>query len=311
MSRFDVIREINKNIDHIEHVEKFNPYHDQLGRFASASGYTSFTFRTRDPKKQHMADMAIAREKEREAKKVPVVAPPKETLVAGLGREHAEAIEVLISKAPDNIKQTWEKYGDEVSVGSKTHNGTGKCDAYGNIYVNIANDSKGSDYRAAYEVTMHESGHAIDRAITRKVGYRYSTNYKDGLFEKTIVREADTYIKNRQKQLSEERGAKVGIDVARSSVAKEINALGFKAGGDVSDMFEGATKGKMVLNTGHGKAYWTGRTTTYYKIPGKSVAVEAFAEMFGATVTSPESLANIKKYFPESYGVFNEMIGGL
>lgn len=43
MARYDVITEINKNIDEIEHIEKFNPYHDERGRFASANGYTSMT----------------------------------------------------------------------------------------------------------------------------------------------------------------------------------------------------------------------------------------------------------------------------
>lgn len=50
----------------IEVVEKFNPYHDEKGRFSTADGHTSFTIRTKDPSKQHMADMAIAREKERD-----------------------------------------------------------------------------------------------------------------------------------------------------------------------------------------------------------------------------------------------------
>lgn len=50
-----------------ELVEKFNPYHDARGRFTTSSGYASFTMRTKDPKKQHMANMAIAREKERSA----------------------------------------------------------------------------------------------------------------------------------------------------------------------------------------------------------------------------------------------------
>ena len=47
---------------------KFNPYHDSRGRFTSANGYASFTVRTKDPKKQHMADMAVAREKDRHKK---------------------------------------------------------------------------------------------------------------------------------------------------------------------------------------------------------------------------------------------------
>lgn len=51
----------------IEEVEKFNPYHDNRGRFSTANSHTSFTIRTKDPNKQHMADMAIAREKERAA----------------------------------------------------------------------------------------------------------------------------------------------------------------------------------------------------------------------------------------------------
>lgn len=56
--------------DYIEEVQKFNPYHDRLGRFASGGNAASFTIRTKDPKKQHWADMAVAREKERYAASV-------------------------------------------------------------------------------------------------------------------------------------------------------------------------------------------------------------------------------------------------
>lgn len=58
-------------------VLKFNPYHDSLGRFATANGYATFTVQTRDPKKQHWADMAIARMKQQAAANPP--APPKPT----------------------------------------------------------------------------------------------------------------------------------------------------------------------------------------------------------------------------------------
>ena len=50
-----------------DEILKFNPYHDNRGRFASANSATSFTHRTRDPAKQGLADAAIAREKERQA----------------------------------------------------------------------------------------------------------------------------------------------------------------------------------------------------------------------------------------------------
>lgn len=66
---------IEKIANFFREIVKFNPYHDSRGRFATANSYASFTVRTKDPKKQHMADMAIDREKKRaaelDAKKVP------------------------------------------------------------------------------------------------------------------------------------------------------------------------------------------------------------------------------------------------
>lgn len=47
-----------------ELLRKFNPYHDRLGRFATSGGAASVTIRTKDPNKQYLADMAIARMKE-------------------------------------------------------------------------------------------------------------------------------------------------------------------------------------------------------------------------------------------------------
>lgn len=64
----DVGKRDQSQLVEIVEVEKFNPYHDRLGRFATADGAASFTTRTRDPSKQHMADAAVAREKERHAK---------------------------------------------------------------------------------------------------------------------------------------------------------------------------------------------------------------------------------------------------
>lgn len=66
----DIVKADQDRFDEIEIVEvgKFNPYHDSRGRFATANAATSFTHRTRDPGKQHLADAAIEREKERDAK---------------------------------------------------------------------------------------------------------------------------------------------------------------------------------------------------------------------------------------------------
>lgn len=63
-----------------EEIKKFNPYHDSRGRFSTAGGAASFTIRTRDPKKQHLAEGGIVREKER-TKDWKDPSPKKETRV--------------------------------------------------------------------------------------------------------------------------------------------------------------------------------------------------------------------------------------
>ena len=79
VQQFPVVSKSDPNrFDEIVEVEKFNPYHDSKGRFASASGYASFTTTTRDPSKQHMADAAIAREKERAGSAAGGAAPGKQ-----------------------------------------------------------------------------------------------------------------------------------------------------------------------------------------------------------------------------------------
>lgn len=71
-----VIRDNESIAKTFDDILKFNPYHDSLGRFATASGYASFTTTTRDPKKQHWADKAVARMKQQAAQAAPA-APPK------------------------------------------------------------------------------------------------------------------------------------------------------------------------------------------------------------------------------------------
>lgn len=91
MSRYDDIHETNS----IEQILKFNPYHDAKGRFASANGYASFTIRTKDPKNQHMADRAIAREKERAAARDAENA--KQAKPAELTQDQKDALEYYVS----------------------------------------------------------------------------------------------------------------------------------------------------------------------------------------------------------------------
>ena len=58
----DEIDEMKKG-DSDKDVRKFNPYHDAMGRFSSASGATSFTYRTNSPAGQKAIENIKARSK--------------------------------------------------------------------------------------------------------------------------------------------------------------------------------------------------------------------------------------------------------
>ena len=107
-----------------DEVLKFNPYHDSQGRFASQGSYASFTIRTKDPSKQYMADMAIAREKDRHA--AAISNPTKDSeIIAGVQRgrpmthEQADAGRGNphygdMDKASQDLKDAEQKYVEAV-----------------------------------------------------------------------------------------------------------------------------------------------------------------------------------------------------
>lgn len=90
---------------------------------------------------------------------------------------------------------------------------------------------------------------------------------------------------------------------AYETIEKEIKRINASDGGDskvhaLSDIVEGATKGKIQGGWGHGKSYWN-------RIP---VELEATAEMMEAYVSGPESLETLRKYLPKSVACFDEMM---
>lgn len=94
--------------------------------------------------------------------------------------------------------------------------------------------------------------------------------------------------------------------MAFRAIQNEISGLSPFQYCDISDILEGATRGKIVCGIGHGAgSYWTKRS---WKGVDWGLGTEAFAEMTSATMANPESLATIKKYLPKSYALYQEMI---
>ena len=81
--------------------------------------------------------------------------------------------------------------------------------------------------------------------------------------------------------------------------------------GDISDMFEKYTYTHynefFPFGIGHGKDQ-NGKVYCYR--PG-ATEIEAFAEMYSALVTQNDSLPVIKDFFPESWAVFEEILGSV
>lgn len=81
----------------------------------------------------------------------------------------------------------------------------------------------------------------------------------------------------------------------------EIAALGVRAGADVSDIFSGVTDSHCKDGVWHPDYDWN----------EDLIAREAFADFFSAHFTSPESAERLRRYFPESGKIFDEMLDEL
>lgn len=114
MKRYDTINESNA-YEEIMEVRKFNPYHGYHGRFASANSATSFTYK---PGQGKMYDLAIARERERQAAGgAAAESQPKE--YKRLSHKEAKEMAQRLGQTPEQIgKDDVEKIGGYVGTGN-------------------------------------------------------------------------------------------------------------------------------------------------------------------------------------------------
>lgn len=250
------------------------------------------------------------------------------------GKDHYDQIRDRVDACEnENLQKVWDAYEGKIKVAEADHRGGAYCSG-DNIFLNIEADAKGRSWSSPYATTFHESGHAID-GLTAQLGstngqWHFSSTYQNGLFPKTIKDEVDDWVKSVlsdmkthkddfsywvqkgwMSQSTAEHYAKYGgftvkKSMAYAAVQKEVSSLSPLQYGDLSDILEGATRGKIRCGIGHGGgSYWTNRT---YGGVEWGLATEAFAEMTSATMTNPESLATIKKYLPKSYAMYEDML---
>ena len=84
-------------------------------------------------------------------------------------------------------------------------------------------------------------------------------------------------------------------------IRKELRKYPVSVSYELSDIWDGVSKGKAYAYCGHSMAadypdYWD----------STSIGCEAFADMYEASIVNKKGLKLIKKYFPKSYEIFLE-----
>ena len=256
-------------------------------------------------------------------------------LEGAYGKRHSREIRKILQKAPEEAKKLWNECVDDFHCIEPKYRGerafySPSCDG---VKLNISKAAKGSDYQTSYQTVFHEYGHHSDYILNRKYGTgqvkkAFSETYKEGILGKTLKQEANKAIEDFAKSKIDKKEIEDRFDrmvmrgMAEASeknhyveeamknivVTEEIKKdfcehikreLSLMQRADISDMFEPVMPFSYPFSTGHGTGYWVGRDN------GK----EGFAEMYSAMVDNPESLEQIKRFFPKSFKIFQEILG--
>ncbi len=255
-----------------------------------------------------------------------------------LGTGYYDASQKAIANGHKTAKRVWEKFEGRCKIDTTTGKKSGffSYDTLG-ITFDAAKDAKEDAGHAPWSTMYHEFGHNIDFINRSSNAPNYfSHEYKNGIFADTLRAEVKKLVAIRLKQLKEDfknlplaeyvekykagwdyylyksyKGndrlarvsAKPSVKMIYTMLSNEIKMNPAKSASDISDIFEGASDAKIKGDWGHGKAYWKKRA---HRLAG-----ESFANMFSASLTAKEGLGEIKKYFPESVKIFEQMLSDL
>ena len=234
-------------------------------------------------------DLAVARQKAEASRKS---RNRTKSLADTMSESATKYINNKLKGAPDE-RRVFNAYKDKVMVSNTSYKNTAHFNPNSqSIVFNLKKDSYGSKWSDKYRVMIHESGHNIDFLSAKGKGYT-SIQYKDGLFIKKLKEEANKLFSGQYRTIDGVRLSpqqQIRRYVKQNFLEKDYSYL--------SDIFSGVTKNKFHLGAYHKASYWNDR----------SLAVESFTEMYSAAILNKTAIKLIKKYFPESYGVYRDII---
>ena len=233
--------------------------------------------------------------------KIAKAANPEKTatplkLNEALDQSTLNAVTELVRAAPEYIQNLWNLAYDHIKIADKEFGDTPYySEELRAIFFNLKSDTTSPIFKP-YKDFFHEIGHLIDHWAKNYNGY-LSVTYKNGLFGRTLKDEAREYIDRVRKSMN----ASTNFNV-HDKIVKDLARIPIKFRFELSDIWHGASVRRINLGVTHSEYnYWT-------EDKGANVAREAFAHMFTATIYNPTSAEIISKFFPSSWGIFNEMI---
>ena len=126
--------------------------------------------------------------------------------------------------------------------------------------------------------------------------------YKKSIPNKLTFKSTDPYAKDFIKAISE------GILYVNKTKVKESYGKDYHSFSCLSDIVNGATKGKLSFGGAHPKSYWKDKTVGGIDY---GTAQEAFANIYECVMANPKGLEAIKTHLPKTFKVFEEMIEDL
>lgn len=208
----------------------------------------------------------------------------------------------LLNETSEKAKNVWEMYSSQIIVENPNFEDVPHYNLHGisiniskisnDIYVDVGDGPE--LYRKAYNELFHECGHAIDNIAGRNLSGGtfeafYSENFISGKYKTTLGAMLEEEVEEAVKKFGEQKMAEKLLNMP---LAESV---------DISDIFGAFTQNNVIGLTGHSIDYWNGDVNS-------KAAREAFAEMYSAELSAPDSLKKFKEYFPKSYEIFMEIL---
>ena len=206
-------------------------------------------------------------------------------------KSYSSILETRYNNAMSNVKEVFDNFMNDVVIQNKDlplnetphYSPSNKAFHPRGVYYNAASDN--SNPRGAGTTFYHEIGHMIDH-LANDLNNNMSFNDRFG----------DALLSDGQNIIN------LFNELSAEGRQKFLSLINEDSSHSLSDLLEATTNSQIRGAYGHGADYW--------KTNGNMQA-EAFAHFFEASMGADDKRKLLEMFFPNSFGVFNEMIDSL